>query len=64
MTPLNCAGQGCPERDGCKRYEHRQSSSFIADGEKKIPVFEWASYDVERALFDSCAARIAVRNKQ
>ena len=63
MTALNCAGQSCPERDGCKRYEHRQSSSFVEDGEKKIPVFEWASYDLERLLDGTCPARIAVRNK-
>jgi len=63
MSALNCAGQHCPERDGCKRYEHRQSSSFIADGEKKIPVFEWASYDIERMALDSCQARIALRNR-
>lgn len=63
MTPLNCAGQQCPERDGCKRYEHRQSSSFIEDEGKKIPQFAWASYDIERLAFDSCAARIQVRNR-
>ena len=63
MTALNCAGQSCPEREGCKRYEHRQSSSFVANGDKKIPVFEWASYDIERMAFDSCQARIALRNR-
>lgn len=47
----NCAGQYCDEREGCRRY-----GAMIADGikvvnERQLPVFAWASFDLERAFF-------------
>lgn len=57
---LNCAGQGCPERQGCRRYEvgivgHKE----IVQG-KEVAVLDWASFDIERQRFGDCPHRLQV----
>lgn len=42
---LNCAGQGCPERDTCRRYVIR-----VATGQE----MKWASFDIERMQYKTC----------
>ena len=42
----NCAGQGCPEREGCLRYLRPSAQLGQA----------WASFDLERQIKDSCPA--------
>jgi hypothetical protein len=44
---VNCAGQGCPERDGCRRFVLRLPTG----GHKQ---FDWASFDIERMFFGDC----------
>ncbi len=56
----NCAGSGCPERTGCRRYEARVIAHYVVRGEVRIPVLAWASLDIERAAYGSCPARIPV----
>ena len=46
----NCAGQGCEVRDECKRYRLRLASQVRSEE----PVFDWASFDLERVLFGDC----------
>ena len=54
----NCAGQGCPERDGCKRFEERRIARFARTPHGPEPVYEWASFDIERLKFGDCRVRI------
>ena len=54
----NCAGQQCPERDGCRRYESRIPARKVVIEDRKIPIFEWASFDIERQIFGDCPQRI------
>ena len=63
MNPkTNCAGQDCPERDGCRRYVTRTADRV--EGPNKIPVFEWASFDIERQQQGNCAAFISHRHRE
>jgi hypothetical protein len=55
---LNCAGQGCPERAGCRRYELRLAERYEEVHGYKIPRFDWASFDLERAASGSCENRV------
>ena len=51
-----CAGQGCPERDGCRRFEWRIPDKVTIHG----PVCAWASLDIERQRNGECEARIVL----
>lgn len=53
IPETNCAGQGCPERDGCRRYEVRLRTEHEPDNG-----FRWASFDLERR--GRCIHRIAM----
>lgn len=57
---LNCAGQGCPERDGCRRYEIRIAEGHLEVGGVRVQQFGWASFDLEREAFGGCFSRIRV----
>jgi len=59
----NCAGQGCPERDGCRRYEVRIPDRIEIVKSHHIPRMEWASFDLERRWTGECQHRIALHEK-
>lgn len=44
---LNCAGQGCPERQTCRRFLVRVNAPQCT---KEHPYGEWASFDLERLV--------------
>ena len=46
----NCAGQGCDEADRCRRFQMRMP----VDRAAAVQVFDWASFDVEKARFGDC----------
>jgi hypothetical protein len=54
ITPrTQCAGQRCPESEGCARYAMRVQGA------------PWASFDVERMRFESpCLHRIDLIHKE
>ena len=58
---LNCAGQDCPEREGCRRFEVRVPDRYEkgADG-LKVSLFEWGGFDIERKRFGGCASRAVI----
>lgn len=59
VAKLNCAGRGCPEREGCRRFETRISvGKRVAANGYELKTYTWASFDVERARFGDCPARI------
>ena len=53
---LNCGGQGCPERDGCRRFVLRLPTAF-----DKGPKFDWGSFDIERLFFGDCHSFVEYR---
>lgn len=58
LSRLNCAGQGCQDRDSCRRYrivlgERNEASNRV--------VGEWASFDIERLVFGDCRAFVVYR---
>lgn len=62
LARLNCAGQGCPERDECRRYATRVASGkFVAANGYEHKTFTWASFDLERQKLGTCASLIRVR---
>jgi hypothetical protein len=54
---LNCAGVGCADREGCRRYRIRLPRL----GEVEHKIFDWASFDVERELKGDCVSLIKYR---
>lgn len=48
----NCAGQGCPDSDGCRRFQMRMATKETRGTES--PAFEWASFDLERSTLGDC----------
>ena len=52
----SCAGQGCPERDGCLRFEERRPIGNI----KGLVLVAWASFDIERQARGHCRHRQTV----
>jgi hypothetical protein len=59
LAKLNCAGVGCPERDGCRRYETRIAvGKRVAKNGFEYKTYTWASFDVERELMGDCPSRI------
>lgn len=57
VAKLNCAGHGCEERESCRRWLVMVPAGkrLDADG-REHPNYEWASFDVERRHFGTCAA--------
>ncbi len=55
---LNCAGQSCPEAHECKRYIFRQADHKVKAVDAEVPVFMWASFDIERQHFGNCSAKL------
>jgi hypothetical protein len=53
LTKANCAGQGCPERGTCRRFQVRIVEP--ARGEWVQQHGLWVSADIERAIFGTCA---------
>lgn len=51
MAPLNCAGQGCPERADCRRFVVRVNAPECS---REHPYGDWASFDLERTALGSC----------
>lgn len=58
LSRLNCAGQGCEARSGCRRYQIRLPRKAIAG---EVKVFDWASFDVEQKRLGECKALIVFR---
>ena len=56
----NCAGQSCPERDACRRYVSLIAEGFKSFGRREVPIFAWASFDLERKAFGDCPQRLRV----
>lgn len=61
VAKLNCAGQQCPERDGCRRFEVRIPDGTIKIRGKDFATFAWASFDIERQHFGNCASLVPYR---
>jgi len=63
---LNCAGQGCEERDECRRYRIRLAR-IVSEAHRIVgvpydeKVFDWASFDIERIWFGECKSLIQYR---
>lgn len=55
LARSNCAGRGCAERDGCRRYRVR-----IGDYARSEAVY-WISADIERVVYGSCAVFMQYR---
>ena len=55
LSRVNCAGQGCPERDDCKRYRLRLATELNGVAAAERP-FVWGSFDLERLWFGDCPA--------
>lgn len=58
---LNCAGQGCKERERCRRFRIRLSDGKVLVGEQEVTVFRWASFDIEQAVFGDCESFVRFR---
>lgn len=58
LRRANCAGQGCEEREGCKRYRVRALAPRVEREDEKSAPWTWVSADVERGLLGSCALRV------
>lgn len=61
MVKANCAGQGCVQRETCRRYK-----VAIPDGKRwvagqEVPIVNWASFDIEAAHFGSCESFVRFR---
>jgi hypothetical protein len=50
LTKLNCAGSGCEEREGCRRYRVRIGEDW------RRWTGRWGSFDVERGRYGTCEA--------
>ncbi len=57
---INCTGQGCDERDGCRRYASMTQDGKSIVGGKEHPIFNWASFDIERQRFGDCKHMLPV----
>lgn len=57
---VNCAGQGCPDRDGCRRYRLRLPE-VVAGPRPQVPIFAWASWDIERDRVGECESKVKFR---
>jgi hypothetical protein len=59
---VNCAGQGCGERDGCRRFRLR----LPREGQTAVPserlIFDWASFDLEKKSGE-CPVFVKFREK-
>lgn len=51
MNALNCAGQGCADRDACRRYVVRVNAQNCS---RENPYGAWASFDIERQVLGDC----------
>lgn len=57
-----CAGRNCHEAETCLRYTRPAADQTIFDHKaQRYPIQLWASYDIERMVFNDCPARIPVR---
>lgn len=61
MKKLNCAGQGCADRETCRRYVNRIPDRKVIVEDREIPIFEWASFDIERSLMGDCSNYVQAR---
>lgn len=50
VLKANCAGQGCPDRDGCRRFQARIGEEWHQSTGR------WISADLEREVFGECAS--------
>jgi hypothetical protein len=57
LSRVNCAGQLCEEREECKRYRLRLQSPVKSEH----PVFDWASFDIERIVFGDCLSLVRLK---
>lgn len=61
LARLNCAGHGCDERVGCRRYEARVPSGRVeSPSGYEAEHYTWGSFDVERLLLGSCASFVRI----
>lgn len=60
---VNCAGQGCVERWGCRRYRIRLPEDGQRVSAERL-VYPWASFDLERLWFGSCQAFVKFRESR
>ena len=58
MGSVNCAGQGCPEREDCRRY---RVTVNVPACSRDYPYGEWASFDIERAWSGDCKSFVKYR---
>ena len=64
LAKLNCAGAGCADRDGCRRYVDRiATGKQVAKNGYEFKTYAWASFDVERRVIGGreCPAFIRAR---
>lgn len=54
LGKANCAGQGCSEREMCRRYRVLIAEKHIEVNGARFPVYAWASFDIEAKAFGSC----------
>lgn len=61
IARLNCAGAGCDERDGCRRYEARVASGRnVSASGYEWKTYTWASFDVERRIKGTCSSFVRI----
>lgn len=58
LTRLNCAGQGCAERNECRRYRIRLARK---DQVGDVRLYDWASFDIERSVYGDCLSFVQWR---
>jgi hypothetical protein len=56
---VNCAGQGCEAREGCRRFRIRLPR--LGQVELKHRLYDWASFDLEALLQGECRSFVAYR---
>jgi hypothetical protein len=56
---LNCAGQGCEAREGCRRFRIRLPR--LGQVELKHRLYDWASFDLEALQLGECRSFVAYR---
>jgi hypothetical protein len=56
---LNCAGQGCEAREGCRRFRIRLPR--LGQVEVKHRLYDWASFDLEALQLGECRSFVAYR---
>lgn len=54
----NCPGQACAERAECLRFMRPAQFPRVDRTSGAAILQRWASFDVERARFGSCAAKL------